>query len=379
MPLPELPPAVPLALFALFGAEWLLTQSRVRSLEDLPETAGDRVLPGTCLCIPARNEAAEVGPALDSWLAQDHPALRAVVVDDGSTDGTSEILAVRARAHPGRLRVIRNEGLPPGWLGKNHALSLAVAAPEARESEWLIFADADVHAEPGLLRRAFAYLEANPCDVLALIPAVDLGSFGERLALPIGSMGFLWLVPPRRVADPNSAFFCGVGACTFMRRAAYEAIGGHAADPMEAVDDMMLARRAKASGFKNRVACGGPDLHLRMYSGLWDLVRSMRKNALAFPLLSALAPLWILAILALFLSPVLLALFGWPLTGFALWLLWPAMVAEATQRITRRAVEPAWMLWPLVGPVLALGLAWAFLDRLRGVNHWRGREVKLRV
>jgi hypothetical protein len=35
------------------------------------------------------------------------------------------------------------------------------------------------------------------------------------------------------------------------------------------------------------------------------------------------------------------------------------------------------MLWPLAGPILAAGLAWAFWDRLRGINHWRGRSVKL--
>ena len=33
--------------------------------------------------------------------------------------------------------------------------------------------------------------------------------------------------------------------------------------------------------------------------------------------------------------------------------------------------------WPLVGPILAAGLAWAFWDRLRGINHWRGRSVRI--
>jgi GT2 family glycosyltransferase len=376
MALPDLPAWVSLSLFGLLALEWFVTQRRIRRLEDLPTEGWPDPPPLVCLCIPARNEAAEIGAALDSWLAQMHPELRIVAVDDGSTDQTPEILGVRAAAHPGRLRVLRNDSLPAGWLGKNHALHLAANTPEAKDAEWLLFADADVQAEPDLLRRAFAYLQRKPADVLALVPAVDTVGWAERLVLPMGAMGFLWLVPPDRVADPRSAFFCGVGAFTLVRRTCYEAIGGHAAAPMEAVDDMMLARRAKRAGFTNRVACGGPGLHLRMYRGLADLVRSMRKNALGLPGLWLLAPLLIPGVAVLFASPILVGVLGWPLAGIALWLLWPAMVAEAHQRTTGRGAEPIWMLWPLVGLLLAAGLAWAFWDRLRGVNHWRGREVE---
>lgn len=377
MPIPDLPGAIPAGLFALLAWEWLITQRRVRRIEDLPEPDGNPALPSVCLCVPARNEAEEIGMALDSWLAQDHSGLSIVVVDDGSTDGTPGILAERVAEKGERLRVIRNDALPTGWLGKNHALHLAVQAPEAKAADWLLFVDADVRADPQLLRRAFAYLERRPSDVLALCPAIDLGSWSEALFLPMGSMGFLWLVPPDRVADPASPFFCGIGAFTLIRRSTYEAIGGHAAAPMEAVDDMMLARRAKAAGFRNRVAMGGPGLHLRMYHGLADIVRSMRKNALAFPWVWGFAPLWILVVLLLFASPILLALGGWPVAGLLLWMLWPPMIAEAHQRAGPRPVRAIWMLWPLAGPILAAGLAWAFWDRLRGINHWRGRSVRL--
>ena len=385
MTLPDWPLWVPCLLFGVLAVEWGITQSRIRHLEDLPEDGVPDPLPSVCLCIPARNEEAEIGRALDSWLAQEHPALRVVVVDDGSTDRTPEILAPRAAARPERLRVLRNDTLPPGWLGKNHALHLATRTPEALAAEWLVFADADVQADPGLLARAFAYLERRPADVLALVPAVDTVGWAERLVLPMGAMGFLWLSPPQRVADPKSPFFCGVGAFTLIRRAAYDAIGGHAADPLEAVDDMMLAGRAKRAGFLNRMACGGRPvdgsggggLHLRMYRGLGDLVRSMRKNALAFPWLWGLAPLLAPGLVALFAVPLLLATFGWPVAGLLIWLVWPAMVAEAHQRTTGRGADPIWMLWPLVGLVLAAGVLWAFWDRLRGLNHWRGREVRL--
>jgi len=77
------------------------------------------------------------------------------------------------------------------------------------------------------------------------------------------------------------------------------------------------------------------------------------------------------------LAPLLLAWAGWPWAGVGLWALVALAMANAQARFTGRAREPALALWPLNGFLLAAGLLWAAGDRLRGVNHWRGREVKL--
>jgi Glycosyl transferase family 2 len=347
----------------------------------LPRLAGDPALPAdppsVCLCIPVRNEAREVGAALDSWLAQDYPGLRVLVVDDGSTDGSSELLRRREAARPDRLRVLRNDGLPAGWLGKNHALDLACRQPEAGAADWLLFADGDVQAAPDLLRRAMAFALSRPTDLLALIPAVDVVGPAERLVLPFAAAAFLTLVPPHRVPDPRHPAFCGVGGFTLVRRSAYAAAGGHAAAPLEAIDDMMLARRVKAAGFVNRVARGGPDLHLRMYHGLPELVLAMRKNAAALPAWGLL-PILIPAALGVGLAPAWLPFAGHPLLALLLWLLVPALVGDVQQRMTGRPLDPLWALWPLDALVFAAGTAWALADRCRGVNHWRGREVALK-
>ncbi|HJV39910.1 MAG TPA: glycosyltransferase family 2 protein [Geothrix sp.] len=347
----------------------------------LPALAPDPALPAdppsVCLCIPVRNEALELPAAIDSWLAQDYPALRIVVVDDGSTDGSPEILQARAQARPDRLRVVRNDRLPPGWLGKNHALDLAVRQPEAQGAAWLLFADGDVQASPTLLRRAVAFALAQPTDILALIPGVDAVGPAERVVLPLAASAFQLLVPPHQVPNPRHPAFCGVGGFTLVRREAYEAAGGHAAAPLEAIDDMMLARRMKQAGFVNRVARGGPDLHLRMYHGLGELVRAMRKNAAALPAWGLL-PLLLPPVALVMLAPLWLPFTGHPGLALLLWLLVPALAGDVQQRMTGRPMDLLWALWPLDALVFAAGTAWAFADRLRGVNHWRGRDVKLR-
>jgi glycosyltransferase involved in cell wall biosynthesis len=298
-------------------------------------------------------------------------------VDDGSTDGSSEILRQREAAHPHRLRVIRNDHLPAGWLGKNHAMDLASRQPEAGNAAWLLFADGDVQASKDLLRRALAFALSRPTDILALIPAMDVVGPAERLILPVAASAFLVLVPPHQVPNPRHPAFCGVGGFTLVRRAAYDAVGGHAGAPLEAIDDMMLARRVKAAGFINRVARGGPDLHLRMYHGLLELVRAMRKNTAALPawwLLPFLLP----AVLVIGLAPAWLPFAGHPLLALLLWLLVPALVGDVQQGMTGRPMDLLGALWPLNALVFAAGTAWALSDRFRGVNHWRGRDVALR-
>jgi hypothetical protein len=222
-----------------------------------------------------------------------------------------------------------------------------------------------------------AFALAQPTDILALIPGVDAVAPAERVVLPLAASAFQLLVPPHQVPNPHHPAFCGVGGFTLVRREAYEATGGHAAAPLEAIDDMMLARRMKQAGFVNRVARGGPDLHLRMYHGLGELVRAMRKNAAALPAWGLL-PLLLPPVVLVMLAPLWLPCTGHPGLALLLWLLVPALAGDVQQRMTGRPMDLLWALWPLDALVFGAGTAWAFADRLRGVNHWRGRDVKLR-
>lgn len=79
-------------------------------------------LPPVTVVIPAYNEAAVIVTSVRAALASDHPDLRVIVVDDGSTDGTSARVAEAFAAEP-RLRLIRqaNGGK---WAALNAAYAL---------------------------------------------------------------------------------------------------------------------------------------------------------------------------------------------------------------------------------------------------------------
>lgn len=102
--------------------------------------------------IPAFNQAAFVRQAIDSVLAQSHDQVEAIVVNDGSTDGTASQLA--AYAGEPRVRVIdqANAGLP---AARNRGLAQA-------RGEFVTFLDADDLLDPAFVERLIAPLLAEP-------------------------------------------------------------------------------------------------------------------------------------------------------------------------------------------------------------------------
>ena len=97
--------------------------------------------------MPAWNAAATIGRSIDSVLSQDHADLELVVVDDGSTDATAELVARRA-ATDARVRLLRQAN-----AGVAAARNAGMAAASGR---YLAFLDSDDWWYPGKLRRQLA-------------------------------------------------------------------------------------------------------------------------------------------------------------------------------------------------------------------------------
>ena len=96
------------------------------------------------VCIPARNEEANIEACLRSVLASDHAATPVLVYDDQSTDNTRTIVD-QFRSLDGRLSLCPTRPLPDGWVGKQHACD---RLGRHAATDWLLFIDADVRLSP---------------------------------------------------------------------------------------------------------------------------------------------------------------------------------------------------------------------------------------
>jgi glycosyltransferase involved in cell wall biosynthesis len=80
----------------------------------MPANPLEPVPPQASVIVPCWNAAASIERALGSVLAERDIPLECVVVDDGSTDGTVDLVRAIAARDPGRAaRVTVNEGCPP--------------------------------------------------------------------------------------------------------------------------------------------------------------------------------------------------------------------------------------------------------------------------
>jgi hypothetical protein len=242
---------VGLALWAAFAVS-ILISFRVLRAHMLPREAPLVGLPTISVVVPARNEAARVGVLVGSVLAQDHPGFELIVVDDRSTDQTSDV-ALRAAGGDTRARVIRVEERPAGWQGKLHAIAAGV---EVARGEWLLFLDADQRlASPDVLRRLVADFVRKDVVAIALIARNVRQKWWDRWwILPMVNNPLTWgVVLAVQRLRPASPWLIGSLA---MRRATYDALGGASAAARcaaGAYDDWGWAHCLAAHGQRSRM------------------------------------------------------------------------------------------------------------------------------
>lgn len=265
-----------LALLAPLAAQALLNAATFRRLPPAPAGA---TLPPIAVLVPARDEAARIGPLLESFSALPAgEAAELVVYDDASTDGTADVVRA-AMARDPRIRLLTGDGPPAGWGGKVHALHrLAQAATP--DAPLLLFVDADVTLEPGGLPRAAAALAADGLDVLSLYPAQTLGTWAERAFVPMMVYHFYLLAPQWLHARGAKVLVAPLnGQFMLWRRERLAAIGGWEAIREAWLDDMEMGRRVAALGFRARYRAGVGVARCRMYTGFGGLWRGFAKHA----------------------------------------------------------------------------------------------------
>jgi glycosyltransferase involved in cell wall biosynthesis len=239
--------------------------------------ASDAECPRMSILFAARDEEEKLPAALATLMEIDCPDLEVIAVEDRSRDSTGRILDEFAALHP-RLRVVHVEDLPPGWLGKPHALQKAY---EAATGEWLIFTDADVRFKPDVLRRAITLARQQKLDHLSLLCDVEMVGFWEKALITFFVAIFHLATNPRMVGSHRSPFYVGIGAFQLVKRSAYEASGTHRRLAMEVIDDMKLGKLIKRSGFRSGVGISQDSVVVRWHAGFGNLIRGVTKNFFA--------------------------------------------------------------------------------------------------
>ena len=203
-------------------------------------------LPGYVLVTPARNEAAHIGATLESVIAQTVRPLRWVIVDDGSTDGTAEVVTTHAQGQDW-IELLR---MPPRaareFAGKVRAFEAGRARLNGLDYVVIGNLDADITLGPRHFESLLAHFVREPRLGVAGSPYAEDPDHPQRHAY----------------AHPGANLEHVSGACQLFRRACYEAIGGYLALPGGGIDTA-AGLAARAAGWQTRTYTEAVCLHHR--------------------------------------------------------------------------------------------------------------------
>ncbi len=268
------PVAVFGAVFALLGITlltnlWHLRRSRPRELWPVST-------PRLSVLVPARNEAENLRRLLPSLLAQDYPDFEVIVHDDGSEDGTWEVLS---SIHDRRLRAFRGSGPPSGWVGKVHAL---YSATREATGELLLFLDADVALkQPAALSQLVAHFERLPRP--AALTGITHLRGGGQLVVSLVPLVILSLLPIPLAARLRSKRMSALnGQCWMIARSDYDRLEPHLQHRNEVLEDIRIGRYLKQRGVEPVMADLQNLIEVWMYRSVPDAWRGFRKNVYLF-------------------------------------------------------------------------------------------------
>ncbi len=344
----------------------------------LPDAGHADADPVRCsILVPARNEERCIEACVRSLCMQDDPCTEVIVLDDGSSDATPQILA-RLQVEFPALRVISGEPLPQGWIGKSwacHQLS------KVASGDLLLFTDADTVHAPSTVRRVRAYMRRHNVSLLTMVPNEELGSFAEHVVIPMVHTLYFSYLPNDLILHHRSVSFSAAnGQFMCFTREGYQAVQGHMCVRNSLVEDVFMAKEVKRAGLRISLVDGSDAVSCRMYTNAREVTEGFSKNF--FPATSYNLPLSILFLTHLFTTyvapaiviPVALAAGRTDLAMLAGVQL--AMLAMIRGMIAYRFSMPWWhvILIPITGAwTILIGLnsiRWAYSRR--GAL-WKGR------
>ena len=231
------------------------------------------------ILIPARNEEKNLDMLLNDLKDGIDRPNEIIIYDDLSRDNTPEVIEKHAEQNP-YIRHLSGHLLPAGWLGKNHAChNLALEA----KGDYLLFLDADVRIQPGLINSAIRFLEKKNLQLVSIFPRQIMLSMGEKISVPLMNWILLSLLPLALVRLSRwTSFSAANGQFMLFRASAYKQMLPHEKFRLHPVEDIAILRRFKKAGFRTSTLLGNKEIECRMYTGLKDATEGFARNFLYF-------------------------------------------------------------------------------------------------
>jgi glycosyltransferase involved in cell wall biosynthesis len=386
---------VAMTCIALFHLRWAQRLPSLKGFAPTLRVNGPNQNTLRCsVIVAARDEEARIENTLRHLLAQRGVEVEVIVVDDRSTDQTTEILR-RLAAEDARVQLKRVEVLPDGWLGKCHACHVGASAATG---DWILFTDADCWLKPDVIARALRVAERDGADHITLtpgihgtprVPPVENGIRSPLTEVPRtapqdepASLGALawhlafltslanWFSGVNR--DRPKAYL-GIGAFNLVRASAYRQCGGYEALRLTVVDDVKFGLLLRRAGKRTRAFIGGDDVQCHWGTTVRSMIKIMEKNYFA----AIDFRLWVVLAGALFVLLVLCAVVVGPFTGTMTGLaagLAPLTLMAPAGILARRLSWPlrSAVLTPFIYPVLWYAMLNSTVVALRhGGIRWR--------
>lgn len=198
------------------------------------------------LITPARNEADLIGATLESVAAQTLPPTRWVIVSDGSTDGTDDIVKKHAARHDWIKLLRMPERQDRQFAAKAHAFNAGYAA--ARECDYDLIGnlDADITFEPDYFSFLIGKFQGNSRLGVAGTPFVE--NFKN--------------LKDHTYAHDGANLSHVSGACQVFRKECFEQVGGYVPIKGGAID-WIAVTTARMKGWETRTFTEKVCLHHR--------------------------------------------------------------------------------------------------------------------
>jgi dolichol-phosphate mannosyltransferase len=352
-----------------------------------PQQPTPELLGSVSVVIPTLNEALRISPLLSGLSRQSYEVREVIVVDSKSGDGTPDLVKAAQQKDP-RFRVMTDDPLPPGWVGRPWALHNGFLY-SSEASEWFLGMDADTEPSPGLVAGLVKTAIIGNYDLVSLSPQFILKYPGECWLQPALLMTLLYRFDPAGVNTEQAQRVMANGQCFLCRRSVLSAVTGYTSAKASFCDDVTLARNIAAQGFKVGFLDGAKVLKVRMYEGAMETWkewgRSLDLKDASSPsqiwadlwVLSSVQGLPLLVITYLLLSPHL-PLFPSPISlllGLNIFLLTIrfAMLLAIAPSYDRTQSKGGWLFWlsPLADPLAVVRI---FLSAFHTPKQWRGRK-----